>query len=110
MVFPRADAQPRHPSQLYEAMLEGVVLFVILYVMIYRFNALKKPGLIIAVFWAGYAVFRILVETFFRESSHQSLFGGLISMGSILSFAMLAFAAFFFWYSLYRKGPALQPQ
>jgi phosphatidylglycerol---prolipoprotein diacylglyceryl transferase len=100
--------EPRHPSQLYEAALEGVVLFVILYVLIYRFDALKKPGLVIAVFWAGYGSFRIVVEEFFRENSHQSL--GFISMGTLLSLAMLAFAGVFFWYSLYRKGPALQTQ
>jgi phosphatidylglycerol---prolipoprotein diacylglyceryl transferase len=97
---------PRHPSQLYEAALEGIVLFVILYVMIHRFGALKKPGLTIASMWAGYGFFRILVEEFFRENSHQSL--GIISMGTVLSLAMFAFAGFFFWYSLYRKGPALQ--
>ena len=51
--FPHADALPRHPSQLYEAALEGLVLFAILYVMILRFNALRKPGLVIAVFFAG---------------------------------------------------------
>jgi phosphatidylglycerol:prolipoprotein diacylglycerol transferase len=110
MVFPNDPKQvPRHPSQLYEAALEGVVLFVILYVMIYRFNALRRPGLVIAVFWAGYGFFRILVEEFFRENAHQSL-GGVVSMGTLLSLAMFAFAGVFFWYSLYRKGPALQTQ
>ena len=98
----------RHPSQLYEAALEGVVLFAILYVLIHRFGILKRPGLAIAVFWAGYGLFRFLVEEFFRENSHQSL--GIISMGALLSLAMFAFAAVFFWYSLYRKGPALQTQ
>jgi phosphatidylglycerol:prolipoprotein diacylglycerol transferase len=109
MVFPNDPKQvPRHPSQLYEAALEGIVLFVILYVMIYRFNALRRPGLVIAVFWAGYGFFRILVEEFFRENAHQSL--GFVSMGTLLSLAMFAFAGVFVWYSLYRKGPALQPQ
>jgi phosphatidylglycerol---prolipoprotein diacylglyceryl transferase len=113
MRFPYVDrnglrqlTEPRHPSQLYEAALEGIVLFVILYVMVHRFDALRKPGLVIAVFWAGYAFFRIFVEEFFRENAHQSL--GVISMGTLLSLAMIAFAGFFFWYSLYRKGPALQ--
>jgi phosphatidylglycerol---prolipoprotein diacylglyceryl transferase len=109
MVFPSDPKQlPRHPSQLYEAALEGIVLFVIIYVMIHRFGALRRPGLVIAVFWAGYGFFRIMVEEFFRENSHQSL--GFISMGTLLSLAMFAFAGVFFWYSLYRKGPALQTQ
>lgn len=110
MVFPQADDQPRHPSQLYEAGLEGIVLFLILVVMVFRFGALKRPGLCIAVMWGGYAVFRSIIEVFFRENAHQSLLGGFVSMGTVLSLLMAAFAGFFFWYSLYRKGPALQTQ
>jgi len=108
MVFP-ADAThlPRHPSQLYEASLEGVLLFAILCVMTLSFNSLRKPGLNIAVFWAGYGLFRTFVEVFFRENAHQSLLGGTVSMGTVLSLLMFAFAGFFFWYSLVRKGPAL---
>ena len=110
-VFPADAARlPRHPSQLYEAALEGIVLFVILYVLVHRFQVFRRPGLAIAVFWAGYGFFRIVVELFFRENTHQSLLGGAISMGTVLSLLMWAFAGFFFWYSLYRKGPALQPQ
>lgn len=100
--------EPRHPSQLYEAGLEGLVLFAILVVLVYRFDALKRPGLSIAVMWAGYGLFRWIVEAFFRENSHQSLLGGAISMGTVLSLLMFVFAGFFFWYALYRKGPALQ--
>ena len=109
MVFPNDASQvPRHPSQLYEAALEGLVLFAILYAMMFRFGALRRPGLTIAVFWTGYGLFRTIVEVFFRENAHQSLLGGAISMGTMLSVAMWAFAGFFFWYALYRKGPALQ--
>ena len=86
------------------------MLFLILAVMVYRFDALKRPGLCIAVMWAGYALFRTIVEVFFRENAHQSLLSGAISMGTVLSFLMIAFAGFFFWYALYRKGPALLTQ
>jgi phosphatidylglycerol:prolipoprotein diacylglycerol transferase len=110
MVFPHADTQPRHPSQLYEAGLEGILLFTILYVMMFHFNSLKRPGLNIAVFWAGYGLFRMIVEVFFRENAHQSLLGGAIAMGTVLSLLMWVFAGVFFWYALYRKGPALQTQ
>ena len=109
VVFPHPDGLPRHPSQLYEAALEGLVLFAILYVMIHLFNALRKPGLVVATFIAGYAFFRILVEVFFRDSD-QLVFGGALTMGTLLSMAMFAVAAFFYWYALYRKGPALQTQ
>jgi phosphatidylglycerol:prolipoprotein diacylglycerol transferase len=111
MVFP-ADPNhlPRHPSQLYEAALEGIVLFVVLYVLVHRFDALRRPGLAIAVFWTGYGAFRIFVETFFRENAHQAFFAGAVPMGTLLSVLMLAMGGFFFWYALYRKGPALQTQ
>ncbi len=111
MVFPDdPTGLPRHPSQLYEASLEGVTLFLVLYLMTFHFNSLRRPGLNIAVFWAGYGLFRMIVEVFFRENAHQSLLGGAVSMGTVLSLLMWAFAGFFFWYALSRKGPALQPQ
>lgn len=109
MVFPHADGLPRHPSQLYEAALEGLVLFALLYVMIHIFNALRRPGLVVATFIAGYALFRIIVEVFFRDSD-QLVFGGALTMGTLLSMVMFLVAAFFYWYALYRKGPALQTQ
>jgi phosphatidylglycerol:prolipoprotein diacylglycerol transferase len=96
----------RHPSQLYEAALEGLVLFLILHLMVSRFGALQRPGLVIAVFWAGYALFRILVELLFRDSG-QLVFGGLLTMGTLLSLFMLGVSAFFAWYAVYRRGPAL---
>jgi phosphatidylglycerol:prolipoprotein diacylglycerol transferase len=102
MVFPHADAQPRHPSQLYEAGLEGMVLFLILAVMIFRYGALRKPGLVVAVFFAGYGLFRIVVEAFFRDSD-QTLLGGAVTMGAVLSLPMWIIAGFFFWYALYRE-------
>jgi phosphatidylglycerol:prolipoprotein diacylglycerol transferase len=100
---------PRHPSQLYEAGLEGIVLFLILYVLVNYRDALRKPGLTIAAFWIGYGVFRIIVEVFFRDSD-QLVLGGALTMGTVLSLLMFVFGGFFLWYSLYRKGPALLTQ
>lgn len=96
----------RHPSQLYEAALEGLVLFVVLHVMVHHFQALRRPGLVIAVFWIGYGLFRSIVEMFFRDSN-QLVFGGLLTMGTLLSIGMFAFGGFFIWYALYRKGAPL---
>jgi phosphatidylglycerol:prolipoprotein diacylglycerol transferase len=102
MVFPNApDLAPRHPSQLYEAGLEGILLFAILNLLIFRYGALRKPGLIVASFLTGYALFRIIVEAFFRDSD-QLIFGGPITMGQLLSVPMWVGAGFFFWYALYR--------
>ena len=88
MVFPNGGPDPRHPSQLYEAGLEGILLFVILAVMI-RMGALKRPGLILGSFIAIYAIARIISE-FFREPDQQLgfLWGGL-TMGMLLSVPMI---------------------
>ncbi len=88
MVFPNGGPMPRHPSQLYEAGLEGILLFVVLAVMI-RMGALKRPGLILGSFIAIYALARITGE-FFREPDPQLgfLWGGL-TMGMLLSVPMI---------------------
>jgi len=98
MIFPNGGAIPRHPSQLYEAALEGVVLFVSLQFLV-QLGALKRPGLVTGTFAIGYGVARITCE-FFREPDAQLgfLWGGL-TMGMLLCIplivagsAVLAFA------------------
>ena len=88
MVFPNGGPLPRHPSQLYEAALEGILLFAVLAVMI-RMGALKRPGLILGSFIAIYGLARITGE-FFREPDPQLgfLWGGL-TMGMLLSVPMI---------------------
>ncbi len=88
VVFPNGGPAPRHPSQLYEAFLEGILLFTILAVMI-RMGALKRPGLILGSFIALYAAGRITGEMF-REPDPQLgfLWGGL-TMGMLLSLPMI---------------------
>src|SRR4029077_6606427 len=88
MVFPNGGPLPRHPSQLYEATLEGLVLFTLLAVMI-RMGALKRPGLILGSFIAFYGFARIVGEHF-REPDPQLgfLWGGL-TMGMLLSVPMI---------------------
>jgi phosphatidylglycerol:prolipoprotein diacylglycerol transferase len=70
IIFPRADEAPRHPSQLYEAGLEGVVLFVILWWMFWKTDARYQPGKLVGTFILGYGAFRFFVE-FFREPDPQ---------------------------------------
>ena len=83
MVFPHAGLLPRHPSQLYEAALEGVVLFIVVGLLV-RAGALKRPGVVTGVFAIGYGIARIACE-FFREPDVQLgfLWGGL-TMGMLL--------------------------
>lgn len=100
MVFPPREAMcrvwdtplypcARHPSQLYEAALEGLVLFVVLHVMVRR-GALRRPGTVAGVFCIGYGAARIFSE-FFREPDIQLgfLFGGA-TMGMLLSLPLIA--------------------
>lgn len=69
------NSLPRHPSQLYEAALEGIILWLLIRLATHKFKALTKPGTAAGVFFLGYGVFRIFVE-FFREPD-AALFGPL---------------------------------
>jgi phosphatidylglycerol:prolipoprotein diacylglycerol transferase len=104
MIFPTGGPLPRHPSQLYEAGLEGILLFTILAVMI-RFGALKRPGLILGSFIAIYGLARITGEHF-REPDPQLgfLWGGL-TMGMILSVPMVIAGATIMLSAWRRKAP-----
>ena len=99
MVFPGGGPLPRHPSQLYEATLEGMVLFVVLAVLM-RAGALKRPGLIIGAFAMVYAIARSFSE-FFREPDAQLgfLWGGA-TMGQLLSIPLFFAGVGFVTYAL----------
>jgi len=88
MAFPSGGPIPRHPSQLYEATLEGLVLLIVLGVLV-QWGALKRPGLVTGIFAVGYGVARIACE-FFREPDAQLgfLFGGL-TMGMLLCIPLI---------------------
>ena len=89
--FPNTDGEPRHPSQLYEAGLEGIVLLSVLAFFVFRRKSFQSPGLTTGIFVCGYAASRIAVE-FVREPDAQLgyLFGGWLTMGMLLSLPMLA--------------------
>ena len=87
VIFPAVDMLPRHPSQLYEAALEGAILFLILNT--YVFTQKYKVGTCSYLFLICYGVFRVISE-FFREPDEQlGYFFNLFSMGTILSFLMI---------------------
>jgi phosphatidylglycerol---prolipoprotein diacylglyceryl transferase len=104
MIFPNGGPLPRHPSQLYEAGLEGLLLFTILAVMI-RLGALKRPGLILGSFIALYGLARITGE-FFREPDKQLGFlWGQLTMGMLLSAPMVIVGAVLIAWVLRREAP-----
>ena len=100
MIFPNArDNIPRHPSQLYEAGMEGLVLFFIMLVCLRRFRLHEKPGLLGAVFLTAYGTFRFVAEIF-REP--DTPFIGWFSLGMAFSLPMWLGALYLYWYALGR--------
>jgi phosphatidylglycerol:prolipoprotein diacylglycerol transferase len=90
-VFPADQLQvPRHPSQLYEAVLEGLVLFLAVRIGTHRFGALRHPGRASGIFALGYGLSRIAVEFFREPDSFLGYFAGFITMGMILSLPLCA--------------------
>jgi len=89
VVFPGAGDAPRHPSQLYEAALEGVVLFAVIAVLSRWTGALKLPWLVTGVFVGGYGAARSYVELFREPDAHIGFLGGGLTMGMALSMPMI---------------------
>lgn len=97
MVFPTGGDVPRHPSQLYEAFLEGIVLFVLLRIATHRFLALARPGLVAGLFLIGYALSRIALETVRQPDAHLPIFPFGLTMGMMLSLPMLIGGLYLLW-------------
>ena len=106
IVFPDGGPLPRHPSQLYEAALEGLVLFLVLRFLTHSRLKLKTPRFVGGAFICGYGLARIFVE-FFRVPDAQLgyLFGGWLTMGMVLSTPMVAAGV---WAMLTARAPAPQ--
>lgn len=95
MVFPHAGEEPRHPSQLYEAALEGIVLFIILLILSLKTS---RRGLVGGAFLLGYGIFRSLVEFVRTPDDLAHLKGGIymyLTQGQILSLPMIAAGIYF---------------
>ena len=104
MVFPRAGPLPRHPSELYEAALEGVLLFIILW----RYSRKPRPVMAVSgMFLLCYGCFRFFAE-FFRQPDPQLGFIALgwMTMGQLLSLPMIAFGALFLFIAYRSRQPA----
>ncbi len=93
MVFPDGGPLSRHPSQLYEAALEGLGLFLACRIAGHRYHAFAYPGRIAGIFTAGYGMARLVVELFREPDSHIGVLGGFVTRGMLLSVPMVAVGA-----------------
>lgn len=106
IVFPHAGAEPRHPSQLYEFALEGVVLFAILWL----YSAKKRPlGAVSGLFLAGYGLFRFIVEYFREPDAHIGLYMNMFSQGQLLCIPMIVIGVLFIAQGYVRQAKGTQP-
>ena len=107
MVFP-ADGLglARHPSQLYEAGLEGIVLFAIIRLATHGFALLKRPGATVGLFLIGYSLSRIIVENFREPDAHMPEFPFGLTMGMMLSAPMFALGLWLIWRTRTRAAVA----
>jgi phosphatidylglycerol:prolipoprotein diacylglycerol transferase len=88
MIFPRGGLEPRHPSQLYEAVLEGLVLFIVLAVLSRNKIIRKRPGVLLGVFLLGYALARAIVELYREPDIQLGTLAAGLTMGQWLSLPM----------------------
>jgi phosphatidylglycerol:prolipoprotein diacylglycerol transferase len=106
MVFPNGGPFPRHPSQLYEAVLEGLLLLVVI-AWFMRRGALKRPGLVTGIFAIGYALTRCFCELFREPDAQLGFLWGGLTMGMLLSIPLLLAGFGFVWHAL--RNPPRTP-
>ncbi len=104
VIFPNAGDLPRHPSQLYEASLEGILLFVILFSLRNRFT--NQHGKLSGIFLALYGSFRIIIENFREPDDQLGFFFEKITLGQLLSLPLILVGIFLFFFSSRKKSLA----
>jgi len=107
IIFPNAGPEPRHPSQLYEATLEGIVLFIILRIATHRLKWLQRRGAITGLFLLCYALARISLENVREPDRFMPHFPLGLTMGMLLSIPMALFGLFLLWRGLRQEPQAL---
>jgi phosphatidylglycerol:prolipoprotein diacylglycerol transferase len=95
LMFPAVEPAPRHPSQLYEAALEGILLLIVLRIMTHSFGALKKPGLVIGAFLVGYGLARSFAEAFREPHAGHPLNIDPFTAGQMYSLPMIVLGIVF---------------
>ena len=105
VVFPRGGALPRHPSQLYEALLEGILLFLILFVLSRYRKFTARRGFLSGAFLLGYGMFRFLVELVREPDQQLGFLFGDATMGQLLCLPMMMFGLYLIAWSNRRATP-----
>lgn len=105
VIFPGTDGMPRHPSQIYEALLEGALLFVLLRLLVSEDRFRNKAGFLSGAFLLGYAACRSIVEVYREPDHHIGYLFHFFTMGQILSIPMVFFGILLlFWTNNQKKG------
>lgn len=104
VVFPGGGDLPRHPSQLYEALLEGFALFIMLLVLMHRPKIRERYGFVTGVFLVGYGVSRAFVELVREPDAHLGLILGPMTMGQLLSAPMVPLGVYLMIHTYDRKS------
>ena len=105
MIFPTAGIEPRHPSQLYEALWEGLLMFVILNWIWWKKEKYRnRYGFTAGMFFCLYAFWRCFLEIFREPDAHLGFIANYLTMGQILCIPMFVFGAWL----IYRSRPAVQ--
>ncbi len=99
IIFPAGGPQPRHPSPIYECLLEGAVLFLILRIATHKGHWLRKRGAVSGLFLAGYGLLRIALETVREPDRFMPSFPLGLTMGMLLSTPMLLAGLWLIWRS-----------
>jgi phosphatidylglycerol:prolipoprotein diacylglycerol transferase len=109
MVFPGAGPEPRHPSQLYEAALEGIVLFLMLRWATHAAKLTNRRGVVMGMFIAGYGIIRILLENVREPDAYMPAFPFGLTMGMMLSAPMVLAGLFLIWRGMREALPPTLP-
>ena len=104
MVFPTGGPEPRHPSQLYQAFLEGICLFALLMILARSERIRARPGVLSGAFLAGYGVARIIGEFFRQPDAHLGFLFAGATMGQLLSLPMVLVGAWLILRAKERHG------
>jgi len=104
VIYPSIDNIPRHPSQLYEAFFEGIVLFIILIFYFFKTKKNNNHGIISGLFLSIYSFFRFFIEFLREPDLHLGLFFNFISMGQLLSVPIFIFGIILITYNGYKKS------